>query len=184
MKFFHLISKLLFGNACWFAGFCCFCVSALAEEAPKILPLMSAPPKALRAEKKALVALPNYDELTATRIQTCTPHAIARHGRSMAARSSPGDLHELYYSTGSREFCRTDGEQTERASEVEGAQVWVASRVRSGTLPFRGGLSAQTKSPDESGRAQAWRHGEGAECSTVQDRRSARRFRPAESRVR
>src|SRR5213593_629010 len=65
----HLISKLLFGNACWFAGFCCFCVSALAEEAPKILPLMSAPPKALRAEKKALVALPNYDELTATRLQ-------------------------------------------------------------------------------------------------------------------
>src|SRR5437762_3969655 len=65
----HLISKLLFGNACWFAGFCCFCVSALAEEAPKILPLMSAPPKALRAEKKALVALPNYDEVTATRLQ-------------------------------------------------------------------------------------------------------------------
>src|SRR6266446_5112879 len=64
----HLISKLLFGNG-WFAGFCCFCVSALAEEAPKILPLMSAPPKALRAEKKALVALPNYDEVTATRLQ-------------------------------------------------------------------------------------------------------------------
>src|SRR5438046_3272580 len=65
----YLISKLLFGNACWFAGFCCFCVSALAEEAPKILPLMSAPPKALRAEKKALVALPNYDEVIATRLQ-------------------------------------------------------------------------------------------------------------------
>src|SRR6266567_2051086 len=65
----HLISKLLFGNACWFAGFYCFCVSALAEEAPKILPLMSAPPNALRAEKKALVALPNYDEVTATRLQ-------------------------------------------------------------------------------------------------------------------
>lgn len=42
---------------------------ALAENAPKILPLISAPPKALRAEKKALVALPNYDELSATRLQ-------------------------------------------------------------------------------------------------------------------
>src|SRR5438045_7821058 len=65
----YLISKLLFGNACWFAGFCCFCRSALAEEPPKILPLTSAPPKALRAEKKTLVALPNYDEVTATRLQ-------------------------------------------------------------------------------------------------------------------
>ena len=43
-------------------------VSASAER-PTILPLMSAPPKALRAEKKALVALPNYDEETATRLQ-------------------------------------------------------------------------------------------------------------------
>src|SRR5438067_11760064 len=65
----HLISKLLFGNACWFAGFYCFCGSVLAEKAPKILPLVSAPPKALRAEKKTLVALPNYDEVTASRLQ-------------------------------------------------------------------------------------------------------------------
>src|SRR5437762_3647478 len=36
---------------------------------PKILPLMSAPPKAERAEKKSVVALPNYDEETATRLQ-------------------------------------------------------------------------------------------------------------------
>src|SRR3954447_22121850 len=46
----------------------CFALSASAEN-PKILPLMPAPPKALRAEKKALVALPNYDEETATRLQ-------------------------------------------------------------------------------------------------------------------
>ena len=78
---------------------------------------MSAPPKALRAEKKTLVALPNYDEVTATRLQifldnndfgpgkidgemgeffkgtaslqTRTPHAATRHSRSMVARSSP-----------------------------------------------------------------------------------------------
>src|SRR5437667_12510042 len=93
----------------------------------------------------------------------------------MAARSSPGNIHELYYSTGSREFCRIDGEQTERASEVEGAQIWVASRGCSGRLPFRGGLSAQTKSPDESGWAQAWRQGQSAKAGTVQERRSARR---------
>jgi lipoprotein-anchoring transpeptidase ErfK/SrfK len=43
-------------------------VSALAET-PKILPLMSAPPKAERAEKQSIVALPNYDEDTATRLQ-------------------------------------------------------------------------------------------------------------------
>jgi len=36
---------------------------------PKILPLMSAPPKAERAETKSIVALPNYDEITATRLQ-------------------------------------------------------------------------------------------------------------------
>ena len=65
-----LVSKLRFGSAWLLAGFCCFCGSAgLAEETPKVLPLTSAPPKALRAEKKALVALPNYDEVTATRLQ-------------------------------------------------------------------------------------------------------------------
>jgi lipoprotein-anchoring transpeptidase ErfK/SrfK len=46
----------------------CLALSASAEN-PKILPLMPAPPKALRAEKKAIVALPNYDEETATRLQ-------------------------------------------------------------------------------------------------------------------
>jgi lipoprotein-anchoring transpeptidase ErfK/SrfK len=65
----HFIPKVRLGSAWLLAGFCCLCGSALAEEAPKILPLMSAPPKALRAEKKALVALPNYDEVTATRLQ-------------------------------------------------------------------------------------------------------------------
>src|SRR5438477_580716 len=65
----HLIFKVASRNAWLLAGFCCFCLSAQAEEPPKILPLMSAPPKALRAEKKALVALPNYDEVTATRLQ-------------------------------------------------------------------------------------------------------------------
>ena len=69
-RFFHLASKLQFGSACLLAGLCCFCGPALAEEAPKILPLMSAPPKALRAEKKTLVALPNYDEVTATGLQS------------------------------------------------------------------------------------------------------------------
>ena len=63
------VCHLQLGNACLLVGFCCFCGSAIAEEAPKILPLMSAPPKALRAEKKRLVALPNYDEITATRLQ-------------------------------------------------------------------------------------------------------------------
>src|SRR5881398_1784528 len=72
MKFFRFsyrVSKLRFGSAWLLAGFCCLSGPALAEEAPKILPLVSAPPKALRAEKKTLVALPNYDEITATRLQ-------------------------------------------------------------------------------------------------------------------
>ena len=50
-----------------------FCLSAAlsvsAAPPPKILPLMSAPPKAERAETKSVVALPNYDEETATRLQ-------------------------------------------------------------------------------------------------------------------
>src|SRR5436190_11108044 len=54
----------LFSTLLWL----CFALPASAE-GPKILPLMSAPPTALRAEKKALVALPNYDEETATRLQ-------------------------------------------------------------------------------------------------------------------
>jgi len=72
MKLFRvcsLISKLQFGNAYLLAGACCFCGSAMSAEAPKILPLTSTPPKALRAEKQTLVALPNYDEITATRLQ-------------------------------------------------------------------------------------------------------------------
>lgn len=53
----------------WALFWLCAAVSASAET-PKILPMMSAPPKAERAEeKKALVALPNYDEETATRLQ-------------------------------------------------------------------------------------------------------------------
>jgi len=69
LRFSHFIPKVRLRSAWLLAGFCCLCGSVLAEEAPKILPLMSAPPKALRAEKKALVALPNYDEVTATRLQ-------------------------------------------------------------------------------------------------------------------
>src|SRR6476469_2610736 len=49
-----------------------FCISATvtaSAETPKVLPLMSAPPKAARAEEKSIVALPNYDEETATRLQ-------------------------------------------------------------------------------------------------------------------
>jgi lipoprotein-anchoring transpeptidase ErfK/SrfK len=41
---------------------------ALAET-PKMLPLMSAPPKPVKAAPEAIVALPNYDEVTATRLQ-------------------------------------------------------------------------------------------------------------------
>lgn len=41
---------------------------AVAER-PKMLPLMSAPPKAVKAAPEAIVALPNYDEVTATRLQ-------------------------------------------------------------------------------------------------------------------
>src|SRR5947207_7032013 len=69
LRFSHLVSKLRFGSAWLLAGVCCLCGSATAEEATRILPLMSAPPKALRADKKTLVALPNYDEVTATRLQ-------------------------------------------------------------------------------------------------------------------
>ncbi|PYL98130.1 MAG: hypothetical protein DME27_06300 [Verrucomicrobia bacterium] len=69
LRFSHRVSKHRFGSASLLAGVCCLCRSALAEEPPKILPLTSAPPKALRAEKKTLVALPNYDEVTATRLQ-------------------------------------------------------------------------------------------------------------------
>jgi lipoprotein-anchoring transpeptidase ErfK/SrfK len=69
LRFSHRVSKFRFWSAWLLAGFCCLCGSALAEEAPKILPLMSAPPKALRADKQTLVALPNYDEVTATRLQ-------------------------------------------------------------------------------------------------------------------
>src|SRR4026207_1041051 len=49
-----------------------FCISAIVSasaETPKILPLMSAPPKAERAEQQSIVALPNYDEETAIRLQ-------------------------------------------------------------------------------------------------------------------
>src|SRR5205814_10435981 len=69
LRFSHRVSNRRFGSASLLAGVCCLCRSALAEEPPKILPLTSAPPKALRAEKKTLVALPNYDEVTATRLQ-------------------------------------------------------------------------------------------------------------------
>jgi lipoprotein-anchoring transpeptidase ErfK/SrfK len=41
---------------------------ALAET-PKMRPLMSAPPKAVKSAPEAIVALPNYDEVTATRLQ-------------------------------------------------------------------------------------------------------------------
>src|SRR5438105_9692636 len=54
----------------FFAALFCICATVSASaETPKILPLMSAPPKAERAEKKSMVALPNYDEETATRLQ-------------------------------------------------------------------------------------------------------------------
>jgi lipoprotein-anchoring transpeptidase ErfK/SrfK len=46
----------------------CLSVSALAQP-PKLLPLMSVPPKAVKAAPQAVVALPNYDEVTATRLQ-------------------------------------------------------------------------------------------------------------------
>ena len=42
------------------------------------------------------VALPNYDEETAHLIQACARHAEDWGGRSMDARSSAGDLHDLH----------------------------------------------------------------------------------------
>src|SRR5438045_7497347 len=51
------------------AFFCLSLAVSASAATPKILPLMSAPPKAERAEKKSVVALPNYDEETATRLQ-------------------------------------------------------------------------------------------------------------------
>src|SRR5690349_934250 len=54
----------------FFAALFCICATVSASaETPKILPLMSAPPRAERPEKKSMVALPNYDEETATRLQ-------------------------------------------------------------------------------------------------------------------
>lgn len=54
----------------WLIAFC-FCTGASLAfaEKPKILPLMSAPPKAVKSAPGAIVALPNYDEVTATRLQ-------------------------------------------------------------------------------------------------------------------
>jgi lipoprotein-anchoring transpeptidase ErfK/SrfK len=53
----------------WFVTVFCICTGAALAEKPKILPLMSAPPKAVKAATEAIVALPNYDEVTATRLQ-------------------------------------------------------------------------------------------------------------------
>jgi lipoprotein-anchoring transpeptidase ErfK/SrfK len=47
----------------------CFCLGTIAADRPKVIPLTAAPPKATKAAPQALVALPNYDELTATRLQ-------------------------------------------------------------------------------------------------------------------
>src|SRR6476659_10627278 len=44
LRFSHFIPKVRLRSAWLLAGFCCLCGSVLAEEAPKILPLMSAPP--------------------------------------------------------------------------------------------------------------------------------------------
>jgi lipoprotein-anchoring transpeptidase ErfK/SrfK len=44
-------------------------VASASAEKPKLLPLMSAPPKAEKVAPEAVVALPNYDEVTATRLQ-------------------------------------------------------------------------------------------------------------------
>ncbi|MGI9114963.1 MAG: L,D-transpeptidase family protein [Chthoniobacterales bacterium] len=43
--------------------------TAAHAQKPAVLPLMSAPPKAIKVEPRAVVALPNYDEVTATRLQ-------------------------------------------------------------------------------------------------------------------
>ncbi|PZR73576.1 MAG: murein L,D-transpeptidase [Chthoniobacterales bacterium] len=43
--------------------------TAAHTQKPAVLPLMSAPPKAIKVEPRAVVALPNYDEVTATRLQ-------------------------------------------------------------------------------------------------------------------
>src|SRR2546430_14223530 len=54
----------------WCVALFCICATTLASpEKPKMLPLMSAPPKAVKAAPEAIVALPNYDEVTATRLQ-------------------------------------------------------------------------------------------------------------------
>src|SRR5438067_7196038 len=55
----------------WSVGLFCVCavLPAFAEQR-KVLPLTAAPPpKATKAPPEALVALPNYDEVTATRLQ-------------------------------------------------------------------------------------------------------------------
>jgi lipoprotein-anchoring transpeptidase ErfK/SrfK len=53
----------------WFVAVFCICTGVALAEKPKILPLMSAPPKAVKAAPEVIVALPNYDEVTATRLQ-------------------------------------------------------------------------------------------------------------------
>ena len=53
----------------WFVTLFCICTGTALAEKPKMLPLMSAPPKAVKAVPEAVVALPNYDEVTATRLQ-------------------------------------------------------------------------------------------------------------------
>jgi hypothetical protein len=111
---------------------------------------MSAPPKALRAEKKTLVALPNYDEVTATRLQIFLDnndfgpgkidgemgeffrkamlaykraHLMPLHGTSINGCSikSRNRSRITTIPPEAENFRRTDGEQAERAGEVESA---------------------------------------------------------------
>src|SRR5437764_7557378 len=51
------------------AFFCVVVAVAASAAAPNVLPVMAVLPKAEGAEKKSVVALPNYDEETATRLQ-------------------------------------------------------------------------------------------------------------------
>ena len=111
---------------------------------------MSAPPKALRAEKKALVALPNYDEVTATRLQIFLDnndfgpgkidgemgeffrkallaykraHLMPLHGTvdQWLLDQVPETFTNYTIPPEAENFRGTDGEQAERAGEVESA---------------------------------------------------------------
>src|SRR5207253_8634255 len=96
-------------------------------------------------------------------IQARSRNAENWRGRSVAARSSPGDLHDVHNQGRRPEICRRCAEQPCGAGKIKMAALHVIARIRRGALSFGGVVYSKTESRKKLGTPSARRNSQSAE---------------------